>query len=273
MLEVTVIMATYGQHKHLTEEAIESFLRQTYPAKKLLVFNTHPEPIVFSEPLADVEVVNHEDIFDLCLQEKMRHIIRMVETPVWCVLDDDDIILPWHLTNLVKAWAEKKSQVNIDVPVCASHENMIFLEHNVIRSVTQWDMWPCCLFEKPNDYFLRFLDTIYTDKDSAFQMDQKVKQWNMWHKSWITYPTLPSFIYRWDTGSSHLSGHGGDLESQKRGYDEHRQRANEKKRFLPWRPHWDHDYVELVRDFIRDNQPLQYNNKTLIVPEDLKKVI
>ena len=83
---VTAICMTYGRHKRLTEETIESFLRQDYPYKRLLIINTHPDPIRESWP--QVEIQNIEDSF-ATYPEKQHYAITQVESEYFCMMDDD----------------------------------------------------------------------------------------------------------------------------------------------------------------------------------------
>lgn len=249
-LGVTIVCCTYGRHKNLTEEMFESFLRQDYENKKLVVINTHPDPIEFETDYPNIQIVNEPDRFSN-LREKMMFSFSFIDTELWGNFDDDDIFLPWHISSLVKAWEVAKEPGK---RMAVYHQNMIYSEENKIKSVTQWDMWPCYLYEKPDRAFLEFAASVPIPSS-----DNAIKNWNGWTKVQIKYPSLPSFVYRWGTGSRHLSGFGSTIEARQKGWDLCRKEANAIKNENPWSPHWDRDYVHDVVSFIQKNQPLYYN--------------
>jgi len=267
--EVTILCLTYGRHKWLTEETFESFLHQDYPKKKMLVLNTHQDPIRIKGDPFEIEVLNIPDTFEL-FQDKVIHSLEQVRTPLWGVMDDDDIFLPWHISSLVGAWKKRTQSLK---PSCVYHENMVYLEGNVIQSTTQWDLWGCYLFEKSEDMLTLFRDLVEGPSKSS-ELDLNIKNWEGWNKEkLLRYPQLPSYLYRWATDSRHLSGFGADPQAQLAGYDLCRSEANKIKNENPWKPQWRRDYVEDLYTFIRNNQPLTYNGRLLEVPDFLKGVI
>jgi glycosyltransferase involved in cell wall biosynthesis len=96
---VSCICATYNRppdHQYLIEEAIESFLRQTYPNKELIVFNDCPDQeLVCHAP--DVRIVNGAERFPT-LGDKQNAAIRIAKGDLIAVWDDDDVSLPWRLS-------------------------------------------------------------------------------------------------------------------------------------------------------------------------------
>jgi hypothetical protein len=95
---VSCICATYNRpltHQHLLEEAIESFLRQTYPHKELLVLNDCPgQELVCDAP--GVRVVNWPERIPT-LGDKHNAAIALARGELIAPWDDDDISLPWRL--------------------------------------------------------------------------------------------------------------------------------------------------------------------------------
>src|SRR5215213_10017186 len=96
---VSCICPTYGRppdYQHLLEEAIESFLRQTYPRKELIVLNDCPaQELVCNAP--GVRVVNAPERFPT-LGEKYNAAIAMARGELLAPWEDDDISLPWRLS-------------------------------------------------------------------------------------------------------------------------------------------------------------------------------
>jgi glycosyltransferase involved in cell wall biosynthesis len=93
------ICATYNRppyHQDLLEEAIESFLRQDYPHKELIVLNDTPGQELHCDA-EGVVVVNAGERFST-LGEKHNAMVGLSRGEVIAVWDDDDISLPWRLS-------------------------------------------------------------------------------------------------------------------------------------------------------------------------------
>lgn len=100
---ISCICPTYNRfpdHHHLLEEAIESFLRQTYPNKELIVLNDCPGQTVSCDA-PGVRVVNVPDRFPT-LGAKMNAAVRLSSGMLIAPWDDDDISLPWRLSVAVE---------------------------------------------------------------------------------------------------------------------------------------------------------------------------
>ena len=95
---VSCICPTYGRpatYQHLLEEAVASFLRQTYPNKELIVLNDCPgQELVCQAP--DVRVVNRADRFPT-LGDKYNAAVSLARGDLIAPWEDDDISLPWRL--------------------------------------------------------------------------------------------------------------------------------------------------------------------------------
>jgi cellulose synthase/poly-beta-1,6-N-acetylglucosamine synthase-like glycosyltransferase len=96
---VSCICPTYGRppaYQHLLEEAIESFLRQDYPNKELIVLNDCPgQELVCDAP--GVRVVNAPERF-ATLGEKYNAAVDLAHGDLLAPWEDDDISLPWRLS-------------------------------------------------------------------------------------------------------------------------------------------------------------------------------
>jgi glycosyltransferase involved in cell wall biosynthesis len=96
---ISCICATYNRppdHQHLIEEAIESFLRQTYPNKELIVINDCPEQELICTAPA-VRVVNLAERLPT-LGGKLNAAIQLSHGDLIALWDDDDLNLPWRLS-------------------------------------------------------------------------------------------------------------------------------------------------------------------------------
>jgi FkbM family methyltransferase len=99
MLKISCLCPTFNRAPHeleLVEEAIESFLRQDYPNKELLILNDAPgQTLHFEHP--QVRIVNTP--FRCADQaEKQRLLAGLAAGELLCPWADDAISLPWRLS-------------------------------------------------------------------------------------------------------------------------------------------------------------------------------
>lgn len=104
---VSCLCLTYRRpqrDQYLLEEAIESFLRQTYPNKELIVLNDCPGQILSCEA-PGVRIYN---VPNRCnsVGEKRNLAVALARGEVLVPWDDDDISLPWRLELSVKRLGE-----------------------------------------------------------------------------------------------------------------------------------------------------------------------
>ena len=96
---VSCICPTYGRppdHQHLLEEAIESFVRQTYPHKELIILNDcREQELVCDAP--GVRVINISERFPT-LGDKYNVAVLFARGALIAPWEDDDISLPWRLS-------------------------------------------------------------------------------------------------------------------------------------------------------------------------------
>ncbi|MCA9877550.1 MAG: glycosyltransferase family 2 protein, partial [Thermomicrobiales bacterium] len=95
---VSCLCLTYRRpprDQYLLEEAIESFLRQTYPHKELIVLNDSPEQVLACDA-PGVRVVNTANRCNSA-GEKRNLAVALARGELLAPWDDDDISLPWRL--------------------------------------------------------------------------------------------------------------------------------------------------------------------------------
>ena len=246
--EITAIMKVYGDHKVQTEEAIESFIRQRYKNKRLLIINTHKDEVYLNKDHPQIDVVNTDEKFE-SIGMKAMYGIRMVKSPFWCIMDDDDIFLPWHLPSLADAYKAKygdpKSQLR---RVCGFR---ISSSKNEIERVGVHPLWTSCLFERMTD---EQLDSVSEEAAMAggFDMYMMKEVYKECHR--IPRGGAPSVIYRWGNGGHHGSAAGrANPQDPNSHYIRVNREANKIDIKEPHRPHWEKDYLmDLVRVYIRD---------------------
>jgi glycosyltransferase involved in cell wall biosynthesis len=95
---VSCLTLTYNRFpgaSHLLSESVESFLRQDYPNKELIVVNDCPsQTIIFKHD--NVKIINITKRFDT-LGEKFNFAVANSSGGLLMIMDDDDIGLPWHI--------------------------------------------------------------------------------------------------------------------------------------------------------------------------------
>lgn len=205
----------YPANGWLVEEAVESFLRQDYPNKELIICNDTPgQVLIFNHP--QVRVINTADRFPT-LGAKIHWMLERAEGNYVCRWDDDDISLPWRLslsrdhichnkhsdTEFAMEWRPeshwydpKHGSLSITTHPGNTHIMSIWHKDIILKGGVQYPGKPCpsgCEDQTFNRFlwdqgYPRFGDTLPPDK--------------------IFY------LYRWGVCSTHLSGKGGGQTMQ-----------------------------------------------------------
>lgn len=195
---VSCLCLTYGR-PHLLEEAIESFLRQTWPGtKELLVLNDHPAQILRCDR-PGVVVVNLPRRLPT-LGEKRNLSVALARYDNLLVWDDDDIYLPWRIDETMRrlprdqffkcphAWVMNDGTIKPEP------------EYNLFHGGTAYTRW---LFHRAGGY-ARLNGGEDCDLEHRFQHVTPTKG-EFW-----PHTTLPKdrlyYIYRWGHGSYHATG-------------------------------------------------------------------
>jgi hypothetical protein len=213
IMKIDCLMGTYGRHA-LACEALACFLQQSELSNAtLLVYNQHPVPLRVDHP--KVRVVN-----EMLPAVSLRHIRkRMLELsdPSADLIhwwDDDDLYLPWHLKDCLDhvgtnvAWKPASSWMSL-ANVTYSREANVFEGSWVFRA---GDLKAAALDAHPD----------YPDHPITWGMLQtgKVATTDLGGRT--------SYIYRWATGTEHLSAYGpGSEEMQRRHVELWRERSND----------------------------------------------
>ncbi len=236
---VSCICPTYNRaatRKYLLEEAVEAFLRQTYPEKELLIINDHPDQtIVFEHP--QVKVFNLKQRF-ATLGEKYNWGVRQSSGRWITTHEDDDISLPGRLEDGVKKiagysyynpkgyWYLDSNGLHHLHPVGYAHNCSIYTR-DAFEKVGGYP-----LVSGPQDAHMDGL--LNSLKDTAPERAKGPKDW--------------FFIYRWGVSNLHLSGFGNTQQV----YDEYAKSATAHGTFV-LSPHWRTDYVRLINQYIEAN--------------------
>lgn len=226
MVPVTCLQLSYG--RSLAAEAIESFLRQTYPEKQLIIVNTHVLPLVLDKDYDNVQVFNVSGFSHL--SNVVRFALTLVRTPVYCFWHDDDIFLPWHLEQRLAFYTGQSVAIGHRYGLVSLHNQLTSLDSNLFVSQH--------LF-KNNGSLPLFNRSCW---DAEFL--------SRWKSLTIPYrpDTLPSYIFRWNTGENHIGAGANEGEQHAIYLDNIASKAN--LRFNEITPNWQKDYVKEAEQFL-----------------------
>lgn len=238
---ISCVCPTFGKTKHLNE-AVESFHRQAYPNKELIIFNNYPSmDIVYDHP--EVRVINYKkDIYSIgaCRNEGNKY----ARGEYICTWDDDDISLPHRLEVQLQGLLYYANRGGTEFGA-ASIINAWYSEANVIVKHIEKFMSSSLI---QTQYVLK---NTYPPVDS----DDQYMYYKMIHEGNMVYINSPEpqYIYRWATDTYHVSGK--DLLPKE-------QRANMMMwadasglpSTFPLTPYWERDYEQDVRDFVLSNK-------------------
>ena len=237
---VRCVMLTYGRymgegdkdHTILVEEALESFLKQDYPNKELIILNDTPgQTVHFDHP--EVKVFNSKSRY-LSLGIKRNEAVSKCSGEYVFVWDDDDIMLPWRLSQGVEWFCE--------------------FGHDYCGSINFW-------FSTPNSryhtdaapgtgamcsaaYRKSAIDRVpYRDMNSGEdqQLLRDMRSARLRLGGGTCDQAEAAVIYRWDYLARHISGMAPEIGYQRLG----KTRYPAKDIYL--NPRWQHDYVTATK--------------------------
>jgi glycosyltransferase involved in cell wall biosynthesis len=231
MLKVSCLCATYNRaplYLNLVEEAVESFLRQDYPNKELIVFNDTPgQTLHFDHP--EVQVVN-TPFRCASLGEKRNLLAAMADGELICIWDDDDISLPWRLSRSVVLLGD----ADYYNPGAYWYLDGNGLHHDhAVGFCYNASLYRKCAFDDLGGH-----PSISVGEDAA--MDAKLRTRNV-----AMAPPLARnewfYIYRWGVSPVHISGRGLDSFWETIG-----ERPIQPGEYV-LKPHWEQDYIALTQ--------------------------
>jgi glycosyltransferase involved in cell wall biosynthesis len=237
---VSCICPTFNRppnYQHLVEEAVESFLRQTYPNKELILLNDcRRQELVCDAP--GVRVFNIADRF-ASLGEKWNAAARLASGDLVAPWPDDDISLPWRLSLSVELidgadyfnprcyWFDHRG-LHFDHKVGYAHVASMY-KRTALEAVGGY---PAISFgeDAAVDRRLASLKHVVDPSRGARQLERS---------EWF-------FIYRWGVSPVHASS-----RSDEGFYREVGTMPVEEGRF-ELAPHWRSDYVADTRLLVAD---------------------
>lgn len=234
---VSCLCPTYNRMpdlRSLLEEAVECFLRQDYPDKELLICNDTPDQnLTFDHP--QVKIFNLKNRM-ATLTGKINYLLTEAQGDAFCRWDDDDIHLPHRLSYSVSKLGGRMEW---------RADRHWYSEAGVIKKLTlnpgnshTMALWTRGALARIGGY----------PKGLSGNEDQKFNEAiakELGNRDQMIPTESTYYIYRWGTGSQHLSGVGGGSTE-----NPHQSHYNEignmpvQPGTFKLRPHWRRDYVK-----------------------------
>jgi glycosyltransferase involved in cell wall biosynthesis len=238
-MKISCILPTFNRYStglnYLIEEAVECFIRQDYPDKELLIGNDCKEQkLKINHP--QIKVYNWEER-DPMIATKIARLISLSQGDAFCRWDDDDINLPHRLTysaNKLKDGLEWRSENYFYDP--GKLEHVIGPGNTHLTAIFTRD-----LINKLGGYPENRID------------DQEFNKALVGVGGSAKGEIIPQeeifYLYRWNTGSSHLSGAGGSIPD----LENHYKRIGEKNIIsgtFTIRPKWYQNHIDRVKNYL-----------------------
>jgi glycosyltransferase involved in cell wall biosynthesis len=236
---VSCICPTYGRppdRQYLIEEAIESFLRQTYPNKELIVLNDcGAQELDCDAP--GVQVINMPDRLP-SLGDKRNAGVLLSAGEFIAPWDDDDISLPWRLSHSV----ERLHYGDYYNPLLwwLRDGNGLQLSRGVGHNMS---MFRRSAWESVGGHPSMTLGEDQVMDERLRENVRFVSEPQPGTEEWP--PSERFYIYRWGVSQLHLS-------TQKESWENTGKLPIEPGRF-ELHPHWRRDYVEETRLFLEEH--------------------
>jgi hypothetical protein len=238
---VSCICPTFGRspkYQHLIEEAIESFLRQTYPNRELIVLNDCVEQeLVCDDP--GVRIMNVRERFPT-LGEKYNAAIASARGALIAPWEDDDISLSWRLSLSV----ERLGNADYFNPRChwlldgagLHYDHAMGYGHNLsLFTRAAFDTvggYPAISGPQDAEMDATLRSTVTCRGQCPGEVDLEKSEWY--------------YIYRWGVSPVHLSAF---TSRERDSYTELGARPVQRGRFV-LDPHWQVDYEAATRTML-----------------------
>lgn len=235
-MKISLATLTYARTAML-EEAIESFIRQDYPSKEMVIYNTYErQHLVCNSP--GVRVINAYSR-PASLGETRNKCIEKCEGEFILNLDDDDIILPGYLSWLASR-LDGRDWIRQDRRFCIRSGRVVGVAEQATNQT---------LFSKAAWKAVGGFPHQNSGEDKAFKrlLVNRFKG----ERSECT-PQDTGFCYRWH--SNNISRTGPDRPGHLNGLQTTKRlvmKAMPKRGKVTLHPRWHHDYVQLTRDYLK----------------------
>lgn len=238
-------MITYGR-VHLLQEALHSFLIQDWGGEsELIIVNDYPlQKLIFDHPR--VKIFNLDTTF-LTIGDKENFAIEQCSGDLIAVWDDDDIAMPWHLSNIAHYWKPDTNLLHWRKGVFYNEPNITSLTYignsGIVYSKKAWEAIGKSPIENAGG------DTTMVQAIHALGGEYVVRA--------APDNEKVSWFYRWALPMNyHQSGMGRDVEGkpdiiQRNAIFVETMRSKGKipTGDIHLRPKWRFDYEQILKDF------------------------
>ncbi len=239
---------TYGRVDML-EEALHSFLQQSYPGRKeLIIVNDYPfQKLMYNHP--EVKIYNLDETFPT-IGHKENYAIERCSGELIAVWDDDDVALSNHLSNIAKHWKEDTNIIHWETGVFYNEPKITAItgigNSGIVYSKKVWkDIGGSPLENAGGDMTL--VNKIHA-LGRAHVIDVKMPE------------SEASWFYMWGGRGYHQSGQGTDTPNKPNIIQRHGEHVESlrKKGKIPTgeihlKPHWNKNYTQMLKDFIGES--------------------
>jgi glycosyltransferase involved in cell wall biosynthesis len=242
---ISAVMVTYARTHHV-EEAIQCFLDQTFENAELLIYNTCPEQTLsFDHPR--IRIIN-ADARPHSLSDARNDAIEQARGKYIITFDDDCIYLPNHFWKYL-------NHIRYDGINWVWLKSMFMLERGHITKVVQ-----------ASENTLAFTKDAWA-KSGRYQSGLSVGEDRQFAGKitsgfrGVLVPVKPeeiTFLYGWDNGSYHISGHGWEAQGST-AYEKVRKTVQQQLAAgsvpsgkIELAPKLNADYEAIVKSFLTD---------------------
>lgn len=243
-LTITAVCCTFARTDHLVE-ALACFLKQDYPNKKLVIFNSCVEQqLLFEHP--DV-IVHNATERPKTMGETRNQAIELAPEGLLVVWDDDDLYASNHLSNFARGFDPQ-------LHGWSKLDKQFYMESLQLKGVSHGTA-NVVAFTKKAWRETGGYNEINVGEDQQFigRLSSKF-QGNL---VTLAHNEI-SFFYRWGTGCYHLSGQGQDRPNQLTSMERSQQWATDQMNALreprgevKLVPKLHHNYEGLAKTFVQ----------------------
>jgi glycosyltransferase involved in cell wall biosynthesis len=230
---VDIVIPTHARKAWL-EEALYSALKQDYPGNwGILVFNDCPEQ-QYSSPDPRIRIINKSERFRT-FGEKRQAMVEASSADWVAFLDDDDILMPWHLRRILAATAAGAKTAS------ASHKFWFDGDRGNVCHPSVMD------FMCERAHLLASEGFAALDNGDEHALMVNLAKLAPIHE--VDVSKAPSYLYIWGNGVHHLSGTGDPFGGLgfRRDAIERLMSGREPSGELVLRPHWRKDYCAMAQ--------------------------
>lgn len=235
-VKISLATLTYARTGML-EEAIESFLRQDYPDKEMVIYNTYErQHLVCASP--GVRVINAYSRPNT-LGETRNKCIEQCQGEFILNLDDDDIILPGYLTWLASR-LDGRDWIRQDRRFCIRSGRVVGMaEQATNQTLFSKAAWKAVGgFPRQNSGEDKAFKRLLVNRFKGERMECSREE--------------AGFCYRWH--SNNISRTGPDRPGQLNGLQTTKRlvmKAMPRRGKITLHPRWHADYIQLTRDYLK----------------------